>query len=321
MTRTVKQIEDEDKNKAALGGEEELESIEIDKLGSETEGANTGEETGTPEETVEGLKKKLQEANEKTEREREARQAAEERAGKANGDANNARLSQLAVQEQAITSRVDGAKTKLDSVKQQLKQAKAAGDGDSEVDLQDAMAEARYELNAAVWEQGQFTKWKEQQLRQPAPSASTETSPYTAKEQAWLDDHPEFYTDKKFARLTKVLAAEALEEGHKQDSRAFFAYVEQGLRENGFLSGDGDPTSGAGNPPARKPSTSTGTPPNRSGNGANPPVNKNSKYPFLPKGYTVPKEWVQAAQEQGFDDPLEYANMRLEDEAAQRGRQ
>lgn len=321
MTRTVKKIEEDDKNKANLGVEEELENIEIDTLGSEGEGAGTGEEPVSPEETVEGLKKKLQEANEKADRERTAREEAEARANKSTNDANQSRQTQIAAQEQAIKDRVGSATTKLESVKQQLKQAKAAGDGDAEVELSDAMAEARYELNAAKWEEGQFTKWKEQQLKAPANPAGNENSPYTAKEQAWIDDHPEFYTDKKFARLTKVLAAEALEEGHRQDSRAFFAYVEQGLRENGFLKEDNDPTSGAGESSSRKLSTSTGAPPNRSGNGAAPVVNKNSKYPFLTKGYVVPKEWVQAAQEQGFDDPLEYANMRLEEEAAQRGRQ
>jgi hypothetical protein len=317
MARTPQQIEEEDKKKANLGVDDELEEIEIDTLGEGKEGTVVGEVEPTAEEVAADLKKQLDESNAKLAKERGAREAAETRANKSTGDANNSRQAQIAAQEQGIKDRVGAATTKLESIKQQLKQAKANQDNDAEVELSDAMAEARFELNSAKWEEGQFSKWKEGQKNVRPAAAEQNTSPYTPAEQEWIDDHPEFYTDKKFARLTKVLAAEALEEGHKQDSRAFFTYVEQGLRDEGFLTKE--PTSGAGDAPARKTTTSTGAPPNRTGNGSAPIVRTNAKYPFIPKGFRIPADWVQSATDQGFDDPLEYANMRLEDEAKSKG--
>ena len=307
MSRTVQQIEEDDETKADLGADG-LEGIQIDTLG--------GKDTLSAEDVAADLKKQLEAKDAQLLEERKLREEVEARATKSAGDANTSRQAQIASQEQAIKDRVTTAATKLESVKQQLKQAKAAGDGDNEVELSDAMAEARYELNAAKWEEGNFSRWKEQQ-KEAAPAAQVQTSGarYTAAEQAWLDKHPEFYTNKKFARVTKVLAAEALEEGHRQDSRGFFDYVESGLREEGLV--DDDPTSGS-DPIPKKTSTSVGTPPNRSGNGAAPIAPANKKYPYIPKGYTVPREWVEAAKDQGFDDPLEYANSRLEIEATER---
>ena len=203
----------------------------------------------------------------------------------------------------------------MDSVKQQLKQARAAGDTDAEVELQDAMTNARYEYNTAEWEKNNFAKWKEQQAAKPATAAVENKSPYTAKEQAWINAHPEFESNKKFSRLAKVAAGEALEEGHKQDTPAYFEYIENALKESGFLS-DGDPTSGAG----KNMSTSSAAAPNKSGNGAAPPVNKNSKYPYVPNGFTIPKDWVEMATDLGFEDPREYANERLKIEAEDKSR-
>ena len=317
MPRDVNTIEEEDKNKLELGADDALVDIEIDTTG---EVAKTKSEL-SPDEVAADLRKQIAERDATLAVERRKREEAEARAGRADGAASDARATQVAAQERAIKDRVAAAKTKLESVKQQLKQAKASQDDDAEVELSDAMAEARYELNAAAWEEGQFAKWKETQAQAPQRTTQTNNSPYTEAEQAWIEEHPEFYSNKKFARLTKVLAAEALEEGHKQDSRAFFNFVENGLRENGFLTKD--PTSETNEmvDARASTSTSTATPPNRTGNGNASPPRTGGKYPFLPKGFTVPRDWVQAAQDQGFDDPLEYANMRLEIEANEKGRQ
>jgi len=315
MPRTVQAIEEADKAKANLGVDDELESIDVDDLAAEKPPVDKGP---TPEEVAADLKKQLEDKDRELAQERVRANEADARANAAGAATNTARQNQIATQEQAVLSRAAAAKTTLESVKQQLKQAKAAGDGDAEVDLQDAMAEARYELNAAEWEKNQFAKWKEQQEKAPPQTAET-PSRYTAAEQKWLDAHPEFHTDKKFARMTKILAAEALDEGHKQDSKAFFTYVENGLRENGFLN-ESDPTSGAGDDVKTKTSTSTGAPPMRSGNVTPTVAKPNPKYPFLTKGFVIPKEWVEAAKDQGFDDVLEYANSRLEIEEQDKSR-
>lgn len=303
MARTVEKILKEDEDKLDIGVEEEA-------LEQEPE---NGSDAPTPEETAEDLRKQLAAANARAEREATGRREAEATAAKATNTAGSARQAQIATQKQAIEGKISEAQTKLDASKQQLKQAKTAGDSDAEVDLQDAVADARYALNAAKWEKDQFDRWEEAQLKQPA-AATERASPYTDKEQAWIDSHPEFGTSKKFARTAKLAAQEAIDEGHKQDSVGYFKYIEDTLQEGGFLVEAAEPLSGAGNT-----TTSVAAAPNRTGTGSPAPVGKNAKYPHIPNGFRIPSDWVEAAQLQGFDDPREYANDRLEIEAKEKG--
>lgn len=306
MPRTVQTILEDDKDKAELG---------VDTEESLVDAGTDVDAVPTPEETAADLKKQLAEANARAERESAARKEAENRASVASTTAGTAVQSQIATQEVAIEGKIGAAKTNLDAIKQQLKQAKSAGDGDAEVELSDALTNARYELNSAEWEKKNFAAWKEQQTKvQPT---NENKSPYTAKEQAWIDSHPEFGTNKKFARLAKIAAAEALDEGHPQDTLGYFKYIESTLQEGGLLGTADEPLSGAGHNTA---SASTAAAPNRTGNGAASVVNKNSKYPYVPNGFRIPADWVQASQDQGFDDPREYANERLKIDAEEKGR-
>lgn len=308
MSRTVEKILKDDESKASLGVDEEEIIVDEDEV------ENKGP---TPEEQVELMKKERDEANARADREAASRREAEERAESAATSAGTAVQSQIATHEAAIESKIGAAKTNLESIKQQLKQAKTAGDSDAEVELQDALTNARYELNSAEWEKKNFATWKEGQKTKPA--ADTEKkSPYTTKEQAWIDAHPDFNKNPKFARMAKGAASAALEY-HKQDSPGYFKYIEDMLEEYGLMGAKDekdDALSGAGDNLA---SSSTAAAPNRDGNGSVAAVNKNSKYPYVPKGFTIPADWVQASQDQGFDDPREYANMRLEDEAKAKG--
>lgn len=320
MARTVEKILKEDESKVDLDDE-----IKDNTGANADEGAAAGAAEGpTPEEVAADLRKQLEEANANAAAERTRAQAAEAKAAKAASAGATALQGQITQAETAIVNKIAAAKTSLDSIKQQLKQAKSAGDTDAEVELQDAFTNARYELNAAEWEQKNFVNWKANQeaaRKTTAPTTGESGSPYTAAEQAWIASHPEFNTSKKFARLAKIAAQEAKDEGHMQDSKAYFTYIEAALKEEGFL-GDGakDPTSGAAE---NSSSASTATPPNRSGGGSPPVINKNSKYPYVPKGFNIPKEWVNAASEQGFegqDGILEYANERLKIEAEEKAR-
>lgn len=304
MARTVETIIEDDKDKASLG----VDDDGMDDSGLVDDGSDKGP---TPEETAADLRKQLESANARADRETTARKEAETRALTASNTAGNAVQHQIVAQETAIEGKITTAKTNLDSIKAQLKQAKAAQDGDAEVELQDALTNARYELNTAEGEKKNFAAWKENQSKVPVRTENAApSSPYTTKEQAWIDSHPAFTKNKKFSRTAKIAAQEALDEGHKQDSPAYFQYIEDTLKENGLLGTVEEPLSGAGT------TTASAAAPNRSGTGSgSAPVNKNSKYPHLPKGFTIPAEWVQAATDQGFDDVREYANMRLEEES------
>ena len=319
MPRTVSKILEDDEKKADLGvTKEELEALQEEEDGSVI--VDGDKKAPTPEETAEDLRKQLKEANEKLETEAAARKDAETRAQTAATTAGSAVQAQVVTQKAAIDSRVVAANNNLEAIKQQLKQATAANDTDAIVDLQDAMTNARYELNAAAWDKNKFVEWETAQKNRPAQRQQTGRAPgtYTTQEQAWIDAHPQFKTSKKFARLTKAAAAEAEGAGYPVDSAAYFRFIEDSLREEGLISEDGEPLSGAGRN-TNEASTSVAAAPNRSGNGTAAVVNKNSKYPYLHSGFRIPSDWVEAAELQGFDDVKEYANMRLEEEAKSKG--
>jgi len=327
MPRNVKTILEEDKKKATLGGEEEHlnEGAVGDEDGILIEGEEEDKEKKTgsdkkkaAEDEAAELRKQL--AAEKARAEREAARAddAEARATTADTKAKSALDQQIQTRESEIDAKISNAKTNLDSIKQQLKTARAAGDTDAEVDLQDAMTNARYELNAAEWEKKNFATWKTNQQKTSERSSETDTtSPYTVKERAWIKQHPEFNTNKKFARIAKVAAQEARDEGLAQDSSAYFSYIEDALKDAGLLEGGEEPLSGAGENTST--TTSVAAAPKNDG-GQKTTTGPNPKYPFIPRGFRIPSDWVQAATDQGFEDPREYANMRLENEAHEKGR-
>ena len=235
MARTVEKILEDDDKKPALVTDEGADETLIEETGP------------TPEEAAADLRKQLEAANARADREARAREDAETRANNASASAGNAVQAQITTQETAIEGKISLAKTNLESIKAQLKQARQAGDSDAEIDLQDAMTNARYELNTAEWEKKNFAAWKEDQAKRTTKVEAS--SPYTAKEQAWISSHPEFGTSKKFARVAKSAAADALEEGLKQDSDKYFQYIEDALTEMKLLKPetvDDEPLSGAG---------------------------------------------------------------------------
>jgi hypothetical protein len=312
MPRTVKNILEEDEKKPAIdttgGADDDNDGILVE----DGEGQLVVEDKKpSAEEEAIALREQLKKAREETQAESARANEAEKMAGNASAQAKDAFQQQIVTRDSEIDAKVAGAKTALDSVKHQLKQARASGDTDAEVELTDAMTDARYALNAAEWEKKNFSTWKENQkkiaVQQPAAEPA---SPYTAKELAWIKDNPEFNTNKKFARLAKFAAEEARQEGLKQDSPAYFNYIESALQEHGLLSEAAEPLSGAGT----NVRTSVAAAPQRNG-GQSPTVGANKKYPSIPSGFRIPADWVQASEDQGFEDPREYANIRLEEEA------
>lgn len=317
MPRTVKTILDEDENKKPVPGSDEALDEMLDEGavggGDVDEGKVEDEKKADPAEEAAALRDQLK-------KEQAARRLAEERAvesdkraSTASTKANDAFEQQIVTRESEIGTKITNAKTNLDAIKQQLKTARAAGDTDAEVDLQDAMTNARYELNAAEWDQKNFAAWKENRKKETVKPANTEAqSPYTVKERAWIREHDEFNNNKKFARLTKLAAQEARDEKIPQDSPEYFEYIESTLKENGFLKENDDPMSGAGG--NTRTSTSTAAAPQKTG-GTAPASPANAKFPFIPRGFLIPPDWVEASKDQGFEDPREYANTRLEIEA------
>ena len=314
MARTVKTIIEDDKKK--------LDAPEAETVSGEGDDAPEIENSDTPEkeppaksteDEAAELRKQLAAEREATRAERARADEAEARAGTAKAQARTAFEQQIQGKESELDTKIANAKTTLESIKQQLKTARVAGDSDAEIELQDAMTDARYGLNAVVWEKKNFETWKAAQLKEAEKKADPETSsPYTTKERAWIRNHPEFNTNKKFARLAKIAAQEARDEGHEQDTPGYFSFIEDALAEANLLTKGEDPLSGAGT--NTRSSVSVALPPqndvsSKTVTGANP------KYPFIPRNFRIPADWVEAAENQGFDDVREYANMRLEEES------
>ncbi len=57
----------------------------------------------------------------------------------------------------------------------------------------------------------------------------------TAPTREWLEDHPEFFTDRKFFQAAGDADREAVENGYARDTRRYFTFVEQQLKDAGVM--------------------------------------------------------------------------------------
>lgn len=272
----------------------------------------------TPEETVLDLKKQLEAANTERQAALDRANRAEKDRTEAHGKVHTAVDDQVRAQEMQISSMIDASTIRLSALRTQIKEAKETGNVDREVELIEEMADAKLQLNAANWNKTQLENWKTQrEAARKAPQQEQSGGKFSPKEQDWIERNPRFNSDPDYRLVVIGAANQALERGFKQDSDEFFNHInsavgrlQPAVRADAREDRDTDPTSIAA-PPSR--------------NGANGGVthrpNHNAKWPYIPQGFKIPADWVEAAKYQGFDDPREYANIRLEEQAKEKERQ
>lgn len=186
------------------------------------------------------LKKQLADAEAKATEERTKRIEAEKVSEEANTKVVSTQSDALKAHESAINNAIEVAAANLVQIKRDLREALEGGDLDKQVELQEKLADARWQQKGAEQTKKQFDDWKEKQKTTPA--AQPAKTQYTASEQAWIDAHPRFNTDDDYYEAVAGADSAARRRGIKPDTTAYYEYVEARLKKLGLEKDETDET-------------------------------------------------------------------------------
>lgn len=190
----------------------------------------TNEKQPSPEETILNLQKQLGESKI---REQEARDIASRAESDKQAEVSKT-ISAIDLafrdKEVSIESRLSAATSSLSSIKQQLKIARTNGDIDAEIELEEKLADERYQLNAITWEKNNLAGQKKQR-EDAAKNAVDQPSvrKHTAREQEWINSHPRYDTDEEYQAEVWKLDGLAKKRGIRADTDAYYEYINKGL--------------------------------------------------------------------------------------------
>lgn len=212
-----------------------------------------------PDEGLEELKANL-------ERERTGRLAAEAQAREASAREATAKTEVQDTNLSLVTNAIETVKQSSDVLKGRYRDAMSAGDFDAAADIQTDMA-----TNAARLlrlEEGKIALETAPkpvaQISDPVERFAAQCTPLSA---AWIRAHPQFATDRRQNRDMIRAHEDALEEGFRLESPAYFAAIEDklNLTRRQEVAETDDALSGAAEPtqrraaPAAAPVSRTGT--------------------------------------------------------------
>lgn len=178
------------------------------------------------------LKKQLSDAENKAKDEREKRVAAEKTRDEANTKVASSQNNAVKAHESAVNNAIEVAAANLSQIKRDLREAMEGGDMDKQVELQEKLADARWQYKGAEQNKAQFDVWKEKQKTVVTTPAAT--SKYTVSEQKWIDEHPRFETDDDYYGVVAGADAAARRKGIQPDTKAYYEYVETALKKSGL---------------------------------------------------------------------------------------
>lgn len=182
------------------------------------------EQPSTSLDEIETIKKQL--ANE-----RQARQSAERERDEVRRS-NTETVQRLQVetdtrfkaQEEQVETALAAYEGQVKTLREQYQAALDAGQTAKAAEINDAMIEARMNIqnakNYKAWVENQKAQVKAQPVQPQQPV-------YTARTQAWIDAHPQYNTDNKFRMKCQAADADAVAEGIERDTPEYFAHVER----------------------------------------------------------------------------------------------
>ena len=153
-------------------------------------------------------------------------------AAQAISEAEQARAYAGNTQYQAITGALDQRKERVLSLKEELKNATAVGDGERVADLTEALADAKFDLRRleegkatleARLQRGQETA--REQPRQPAGASADDGLSDPAR--AWIARNPESVTDPQANARMMAGHWSALGQGIEADTPEYFAHLDK----------------------------------------------------------------------------------------------
>lgn len=223
---------------------------------------DSGHDDITPEEALADSRRLLQEADRRTADAQKRQREAERRAADSQAQAQQAAAGRQSDRQTVVTQAIDAAKAEGTTAAVAYKLARESGDIEAEIAASQAIADARMRLHEAQREHDQI---KAQPAAQPKQG-----NQFTPETQRWLDDHPAFFSDKRYERLARAAHDEAIRSGHRDGSQSYVDYID-GIMEEEYGEGHGQAPQPAakGDRPVRESRASGGgtLPPSRRGNG------------------------------------------------------
>lgn len=231
----------------------DTDPIVVDKGATQPEKA---EKTApTVEESVDGLKKQLEDERAAREEEKNRRIAAEARANEAAQGEADARGKVQTTQLDQIKGAIAQISQAKDILKAKYAEAAAIGDWAAASEVQSQMADNAADLNEL--------KRAEKKLESaPKPTPRAPIDPVEAyagsiqdkwpRSAQWLRAHPDFVTDQRKNRRMVRAHEDAIDAGHPVDSDAYLKYIEKRLdlatAESNGMNGGGATQNGHADP-------------------------------------------------------------------------
>ena len=246
--------------------------VEVDDEGA---GASPAPEKHDPEEiSVEDLRQLLA-------KETRRREAAEQRAAAASRDAESVRGSyaseaeaRFAAEMRSLDDNIAAKESEASALEGEYARAYEAGDGTALAKAQRKIAAAEAKLTQMRDAKEHLTANKDALLAQakqqrPAQQQGPDLSGYTVREREWIDEHPEYLTDRKFQARVMSAHYAASAEGLQRDSDEYFEFLNERVGNGkaaiaGAATSDPRPANRAATPPAvpatRRNTMAGGTP-------------------------------------------------------------
>jgi len=167
---------------------------------------------------------KLQLEEERRARETAERRAKEayEQAAAAKNDANDSNL-------RMIDNAIETLKRNQDILKQNLRDAVAAGDADAQADIMMSLNKTENDLRDVQRGKQQYEATAKKAAADPVEALASQLTPKSAE---WIRAHPEAVHDPVLNRKLRRAHEDAVDDGIVPDSPEYFSYVENRLNIN-----------------------------------------------------------------------------------------
>lgn len=171
----------------------------------------------------------INELKAKLEKERRAREDAERRAKEAYEQASLAKNDAADSNLRMIDNAIETVKRNQEILKQNLRDAVAAGDTDAQADILMALNQTKSDQEKLIVGKQQYEASVKKVVADPVEAMASNLTPRSAE---WVRSHPEYARDPALTRRMIRAHEDALDRGIRADTDEYFNYVENRLDIN-----------------------------------------------------------------------------------------
>ena len=202
-----------------------LEPVEEEKI----EIVNAPEDIKIEEKPQLTVEDGINELKAKLEEERRAREDAERRAKEAYEQASLAKNDAADSNLRMIDNAIETVRRNQDILKQNLRDAVAAGDTDAQADILMALNQTKSDQEKLIVGKQQYEASVKKVVADPVEAMASNLTPRSAE---WVRSHPEYARDPALTRRMIRAHEDALDRGIRADTDEYFNYVENRLDIN-----------------------------------------------------------------------------------------